>query len=130
MNRGEVTLAVLADFSETFDTVDFEILMRKLHSLRFSKNALTIISSYLSHRTQYVQIDDQKSSMLTVTNGVPQGSILGPILFNIYVYDMANQTESECVQYADDTSIYRHTKPRSFENCLRQMNSDMTAIQK
>ena len=66
MNRGEVTLAVLADFSKAFDTVDFETLMKKLHSLRFSKSTLLILSSYLSNRKQYVQINDQKSEMLTV----------------------------------------------------------------
>ena len=130
MNRGEVTLAVFADFSKAFDTVDFEILIKKLHALRFSKSALFILSSYLSKRSQYVQIDDQKSEMLTVTNGVPQGSILGPVLFNIYVHDMACQTTAECLQYADDTSIYRHTSPKLFQDCLDQMNSDIRTIQK
>ena len=129
MKRGEVTLAVLADFSKAFDTVDFEILMKKLHSLRFSKGTLSILSSYLSNRQQFVQINDKKSGRLIVTNGVPQGSILGPVLFNIYVYDLSNQTEAECVQYADDTSMYRHTKPKLFEQCLNQINSDVAAIQ-
>ena len=129
MKRGEVTLAVLADFSKAFDTVDFEILMKKLHSLRFSKRTLMILSSYLSNRNQFVQIDDVLSDMLTVTNGVPQGSILGPVLFNIYVHDMCHQTEAECVQYADDTSIYRHSTPKQFQNCLNQMNFDINAIQ-
>ena len=130
MNRGEVTLAVLADFSKAFDTVDFETLIRKLHSLRFSKKSLLIISNYLSHRYQYVQIDENKSSVLNITNGVPQGSILGPILFNIYVHDMATKTTAKCIQYADDTSIYRHTKPTALEHCTKDVNSDIIEIEK
>ena len=129
MNRGEVTLAVLADFSKAFDTVDYEILVKKLHSLRFSRLSLYTISSYLSNRKQFVQFDDKKSTVLTVTNGVPQGSILGPILFNIYVHDMANLTTAECVQYADDTSIYRHSKPKMLENCTTQIQGDINTIQ-
>ena len=125
MNRGEVTLAVLADFSKAFDTVDFETLVKKLHMLRFSKKSLLIISNYLSHRYQYVQFDDNKSSVLNVTNGVLQGSILGPILFNIYGHDMAAKTTAKCVQYADDSSIYRHTKRTELENCTREMNCDV-----
>ena len=130
MNRGEITLAVLADFSKAFDTVDFETLIKKLHSLRFSKNSLFVISNYLSNRLQYVQIDDKKSSILTVTNGVPQGSILGPILFNIYVHDMAAKTTAKCVQYADDTSLYRHAKPKDLEDCVVKINSDTSVIEK
>lgn len=129
MNRGEVTLAVLADFSKAFDTVDFEILLKKLHSLGFSRKSMFILSNYLSHRYQYVQIDDNRSSVLEVTNGVPQGSILGPILFNIYVHDMATKTTAKCVQYADDTSIYRHTKPMAFEICSNEINSDINEIE-
>ena len=129
MDRGEVTLAVLADFSKAFDTVDFETLIRKLHSLRFSKSSLRLLTSYLSHRQQQVQINENTSSMLTVTNGVPQGSILGPILFNIYVHDMNAQTNAECVQYADDSSLYRHAKPKELTQCSKQMNDDLKAIQ-
>ena len=129
MDRGEITLALLADFSKAFDTVDFEILIKKLHALRFSKSTLYLIANYLSNRRQYVQINENMSPMLTVTNGVPQGSILGPILFNIYVHDMSKQTDAECVQYADDTNVYRHCKPQMLQNCCNQMNNDTNVIQ-
>jgi len=76
-----------------------------------------------------VQIDDKKSSTLIVTNGVPQGSILGPVLFNIYVHDMAAKTNAKCVQYADDTSIYRHTRPTEIEHCAREVNTDINVIE-
>lgn len=71
MNRGEITLAVMADFSKEFDTVDFETLTRKLHKLNLSKSSLKIFASYLSNRHNYVQIDDLVSQRLSVTNGVP-----------------------------------------------------------
>ena len=129
MDTGEITLSVMADFSKAFDTVDFETLIRKLHQLNFSKSSLLILSSYLSNRKQFVQINDKESKKLTVLNGVPQGSILGPFLFNIYVHDMSANTDAECIQYADDTSLYRHTKPRELAECVEKVNNDVKNIQ-
>jgi len=65
MDQGEITLSVMADFSKAFDTVDFEILLKKLHKLKFSKSAL---STLLSNRRQFIQINDKESNMLTVLN--------------------------------------------------------------
>ena len=94
--------------------------MKKLHPLCFSKTSLFTLANFLSHRYQFVRIDENKSSVLQVTNGVPQGSILGPIIFNIYVHD---------IQYVDDTSIYRHSKPNAFESCMKEINSDVNEIE-
>ena len=129
MDSGEITLSVMADFSKAFDTVDFETLIKKLHQLNFSKSSLLILSSYLSNRQQFVQINDKESNKLTVLNGVPQGSILGPVLFNIYVHDLSANTDAECIQYADDTSLYRHTKPRELAECVVKVNEDVKNIQ-
>ena len=128
-NRSEVTLSIMADFSKAFDTVDFEILLNKLHKLNFSKSALMTLASYLSNRNQFVQVNDAVSEMLTVTHGVPQGSILGPVLFNIYVHDLSTNTEAECIQYTDDTSLYRHCKPALFTNCVTKINTDIKNLQ-
>ena len=130
MDRGEITLSVMADYSKAFDTVDYETLLRKLHKLRFSKDSMLLIADYLSSRHQYVQIDEKSSDRLIVTNGVPQGSILGPILFNIYVHDLKHETCATCVQYADDTSIYRHFKPEHLNENVKQMNTEFDNIAK
>jgi len=113
-------------FSKAFDTVDFEILLKKLKS---SKSALMTLVSCLSNRRQFVQINDNESNMLTVLNGVPQGSIFGPVLFNIYVHDMSTNTDAECIQYADDTSLYCHTKPRHLADCADKINDDIQNLQ-
>ena len=72
------------DLSKTFDTLDHNILLHKLHYYGIKGTDLSWFSSYLTNRTQYVEIDRVKSSTLTMKTGVPQASILGPLLFLIY----------------------------------------------
>ena len=109
----------MADFSKAFDTVAYETVLQKLHQFGFSKHALKWFASNLSERKQFVQIDDRKSSELEVTFSVPQGSILGPVLFNLYVNDLAKNlpTAVKAHQYADDTTLYAHCKPSSIDQC-------------
>ena len=128
MNRSEVTLAALADFSKAFDTVNHDILLRKLEFLNFSKNAFLLIQSYLKDRKQFVQINDKKSTLKAISYGVPQGSILGPALFNLYVADMKPVVTSTCFQYANDTNILKHCKPKSIKTCSQELETDLTAL--
>ena len=83
MKKGEVTLMVLADFFKAFDTVNYKVLITKLSTLGFSKPFLRWLNSYLSDRSHFVQIDDRTSESVNVRCGVPQGSILCPVLFNL-----------------------------------------------
>ena len=83
MKRSEITIAVMADYSKAFDTVDFETMLNKLKALNFSNDFIKLIAKYLTDRFQFVQFDDKKSPLLRVVYGVQQGSILGPILFNL-----------------------------------------------
>ena len=123
MNKGEIKIAVMADFTKAFDTIAYETVLQKLHQFGFSKHALKWFASYLSERKPFVQIDDCKSSVLEVTFGVPQGSILGLVLFNLYVNDLAKNlpTAVKAHQYADDTTLYAHCKPSFIDQCYAEI---------
>ena len=106
ITQNKYSLTAFLDLSKAFDTVDHSILLDKLshYGIRGSPNAL--FRSYLSGRTQMVRCNDKISSEKTVNIGVPQGSILGPLLYIIYVNDIERALEkSNCILYADDTSL-------------------------
>ena len=111
MKQSELTMVAFTDYSKASDTTDFYTLIQKMHSLNVSRDFLYWVFNYLKHRQHFVQIDSNSSSLLTTKCGVPQGSILGPILFNLCVGDMSSITpNSNCIQCADDSTIYRSCK--------------------
>ena len=129
MNKGEITISVFTDYSKAFDTIDFKRLLRKLTNLNIDKSFLHWMTNHLSDRQHYVQIDNKKSSMLTVGFGVSQGSILGPVTFNLYVPDLSQQVKySKTLQYADDTKIYIHSKPNELEAKSIELSRDIENI--
>lgn len=128
MRKGEVTLSIFADFSKAFDTVDYPILINQLHHLGFSTHFIRLIDSYLTNRYQYVQVNDKSSNRLRVNFGVPQGSILGPVLFNLYVCLLNQNGPSSYLQYADDVTLKQHAKVKDIGQTVTSMQNEMTNI--
>ena len=104
--EGEFALGLYLDIKKAFDTVNIHLLLNKLYKYGIRNKSLKIITSYLHERTQQVKIRNSCSSFRKITMGVPQGSILGPILFIIYLNDLPKiSDEMTCLSYADDTAI-------------------------
>ena len=107
LEQNKTTLSVFLDLSKAFDTIDHKILLEKLEYYGIRGTALKWFDSYLSNRKQYVRFNDTNSSIRTVTCGVPQGSVLGPLLFIIYTNDLSNCLKhAHAIVFADDTTIY------------------------
>ena len=105
--EGEVSLGVFLDLKKAFDTVDHQILLSKMEHLGLRGRALDLIRSYLGGRAQYVCYGGFESDRGSVTCGVPQGSVLGPFFFLIYVNDMIRASkELDFILFADDTNVF------------------------
>ena len=104
INHGFLTAAVFIDLRKAFDLVDHKLLINKLPHYNISSSQL--IKAYLTNRTQHVKIESVTSSPKTVLMGIPQGSLIGPLLFTIFINDLPNIIEhSNIDMYADDTII-------------------------
>ena len=94
------------DLSKAFDTLDHGILLHKLHYYGITGTAYNLFKDYLSNRKQYVEFDNIPSTLLDIKTGVPQGSILGPLLFIIYINDISKASSLlDFIVYADDTTL-------------------------
>ncbi len=129
MNASEISIIVLIDFSKAFDTISHDTLIRSLHKMGFSRNFLSWSLSYLSNRKQYVQIDAQQSKPMTTYFGVPQGSILGPLFFNLYVNGLQDSLDSRSIQYADDTTIYESGRPNDIQMITDKLNLSLKNVE-
>ncbi len=106
MHKMNAPVNIFLDFSKAFDTLNHKILLDKFEHYGINEISLWLIESYLTNRKQYVEIDGSNSDMLSLTTGVPQGSILGALLFIIYINDIAQASKLfDFIIYADDTTL-------------------------
>ena len=125
-NGGKIG-AIFMDLSKAFDCIRHDLLIAKLHAYGFSREALLLVYSYLENRQQRVKINGSFSSYKHLRFGVPQGSVLGPLFFNIYINDLLlSIQETEICNYADDTTIY--TCDIRLENVISRLENDSKII--
>ena len=127
LDQGELVIGIFLDFSKAFGTVDHDILLQKLELYGVENIALKWFDSYLSNRLLYVTYNNVKSDKENVKCGVPQGSILGPLLFLLYINDLTTlTTTSLSVLFADDTNIFLSGK--NLQSISMTLNEQLTAI--
>ena len=125
LDEGGKAGAVLMDLSKPFDCIRHDLLIAKLHAYGFSREALTLINNYLTNRQQRVKVNGSFSSWKSIARGVPQGSVLGPLLFNVYINDLwLFIQDSDICNYADDTTIY--TCNKNLDNIVHKLENDST----
>ncbi len=114
LDGGNVVGAVFRDMKKAFDTVNHSIRLSKWSTFNFSKQAVDWIRSYLQTREQCVKIYQEKLSLLSNKIGIPEGSILGPLLFSLFINNLPlSCPDAKCQLYADDTVIYASAKSPS-----------------
>ena len=121
------TLGLFLDLSKAFDTLDHSILLSKLYDYGIRGILLKLFKHYLSNRFQFVSIDNHDSSFKPIRCGVPQGSILGPLLFLIYVNDICNSSKLlQFILFADDTSVFMSSD--NIVNLVNDFNNELIKL--
>ena len=118
----ELAVGIFLDLSKAVDAVDLDILFQKLECYGICGMALDWIKSYPSNRRQFVQVDNECSTLRSITCGVPQGSILGPLLFVLYINDIGNVSKlAKTILFADDKNLFfSHVNPVHLFNIINQ----------
>ena len=129
MDNGKIPIAIFLDLSKAFDTINHQILLTKLYHYGIYGTPLKLIHSYLSNRKQCVIFDDILSNTLDIKTGVPQGSILGPILFIIYINDICNVSKFlKTICYADDSTLYTKIDNNFCHRSIQKINNELEKL--
>ena len=129
MDIGKTPTNVYIDLSKAFDTLTFDILLFKLKYYGVTDTALDLIRSYLTNRKQYVVFNSCQSDYSEIYTGVPQGSILSPLFFSIYINDLINVSNRlNFLMYADDTTIYFNLEEFDHLNKEGDINGELEKV--
>ena len=125
MDDHKIPGTIFIDLSEAFDTLLYHILLYNLKFYGISGVEYKLLSSYLSNRKQYVMFNNKNSEFTEIRTGVPQGSILGPLLFSIYINDLITVSNKlNFIMYSDDTTIYFDLEDFEKDNLEHQINDE------
>ena len=128
MDKGNHVLGLFLDLKKAFDTVDHQIFLDKLETIGIRGHALQFYNSYLTDKKQFVIINGKNSKAKCITTGVSQGSVLGPLVFLIYINDIQYTCNSENIRlFADGTSYFLHDK--NLENLMNKAKQTVTNLQ-
>ena len=120
---------IYIDFSKAFDTLNFDILLYKLQYYGIRDISLELLKSYISNRKHYVKYNVNESGLKEIKTGMPQRAILGPLLFTIYINDLANiKNNFKFIMYAGDTAIYFNKEDFQKINLANHITTELDKI--
>ena len=129
VDRGDIVALILLDFSRAFDVLHHDTLLSILHYIGFSPGAAALVGSYLDRRTQQTLFGGSLSRRASVLSGVPQGSILGPVLYLVFTaYICSGLMSCSAHMYADDTQLYYAFNSGSLMEAEESINSDLSVL--
>ena len=129
LDQGKIVVGLMIDFKKAFDGICHKTLLKKLYAYGIRGKLFNWFKSYLTNRTQYVQYGNSKSETKTITHGVPQGSILGPLLFILYVNDFSRASDLLfSILFADDTTVL--IEGHEYRKLIETLNEELCKVDK